>query len=321
MPTTVMIKNILNIFFALNLALLSLSSCRERVVESGKSEHTVKLSTPNVPSVLSDEKSRMVYLVKHYWDSINFQDSSYLEREEDLERFFVQYLSLLNRVSTDISHSSFLEFCRAAIDANSLFRDKILELTDKMLYHPNSPVRDEELYILLLKTTTQSNSIPEYVKEKLYAQLSLAQKNRPGERAENFNYITTKGESGTLFSINAPYTVLMFYEPECHSCESAIEYLNRELDKFDLENRVYFISVYTGDDVNLWYKSSKKFPHYWSVAKDIDMQIAYGKLYDRRASPSIYLLDKRKTVILKDAMPDVTVQRLVHLLRGTTHNL
>jgi hypothetical protein len=51
----------------------------------------------------------------------------------------------------------------------------------------------------------------------------------------------------------------------------------------------------------IWEAHSRTFPGNWEVGHDKDNMIVNESIYDRRASPSIYILDENKKVILKDA--------------------
>ena len=65
------------------------------------------------------------------------------------------------------------------------------------------------------------------------------------------------------------------------------------------------LSIYPDDDITSWRKYLDIMPSRWLHAYDSGMHITNKKLYDLKAIPSIYLLDKNKRVILKDTDPEI----------------
>lgn len=51
----------------------------------------------------------------------------------------------------------------------------------------------------------------------------------------------------------------------------------------------------------MWRQRKGELPEDWIVCRDSPRQLSTGRLYDLRAFPTIYLLDKAKRVVLKDA--------------------
>ena len=85
-----------------------------------------------------------------------------------------------------------------------------MELAEKHLADPNSPLRNEECYIPFLEYAIKEGKIDEAYKERYSFQLRNALKNRVGTIANDFTYITREGTTGTLKSIKANYTLIYF---------------------------------------------------------------------------------------------------------------
>lgn len=61
------------------------------------------------------------------------------------------------------------------------------------------------------------------------------------------------------------------------------------------------LSLYTQNDTESWNKKLSDMPDNWVNAYDEKLQISNEELYDLKAMPTLYLLDKEKKVLLKDA--------------------
>ena len=65
--------------------------------------------------------------------------------------------------------------------------------------------------------------------------------------------------------------------------------------------KVKVLSMYIDEDLKGWSENRNKFPQEWIYAYDHNMILRDNNIYGLRAIPSMYLLDKEKRVILKDA--------------------
>jgi hypothetical protein len=61
------------------------------------------------------------------------------------------------------------------------------------------------------------------------------------------------------------------------------------------------LTLYPDNNLTEWYKYLPEMPVKWIHAYDKGMEVTQRKLYDIKAIPTLYLLDKDKKVILKDS--------------------
>ena len=66
------------------------------------------------------------------------------------------------------------------------------------------------------------------------------------------------------------------------------------------DKQLVILAVYPDEDIVAWREHTADFPKEWLNGYDKDQMINQEELYDLRAIPSFYLLDKDKRVILKD---------------------
>ncbi len=183
-------------------------------------------------------------------------------------------------------------------------RDYFLKIIELSLYDPNSTYRNETLYIWILEVLTGESNLDDLIKKRYREQLELALKNRPGAVATDFEYTTNKSKTGTIHKTKGEFILLFFYDPDCQTCQRAIEFLKENESVKKMGSRLVKLAMYTGEELAKWLETTGKFGSEWIVAHDNNMAVSLNKLYDRRPSPSIYLLDSSKKVILKDALPD-----------------
>lgn len=271
--------------------------------DSAPQQDTIKaISLPAIPQILAAPEQRADFLVRHYWDNVNFADTNYIHHPEITEQAWVDYCDLFAHVP--------LKTAQEAIHAtiNRTNADKkvftyITELADKYLYDPNSPMRNEEYYIPVLDAMIASPALDETEKIRPKARRELAQKNRIGTKALNFAYTLASGAQGSLYQLNANYTLLFINNPGCHACAETIEELKKTtiINQLLTAKKLIILSIYPDKELDEWRKHLNDFPKTWINGYDKKFTIEEQQLYDLKAIPTLYLLGKDKSVLLKDA--------------------
>ncbi len=262
---------------------------------------------PQIPEVITSPEERGKFLVMHYWDRFDFSNERLISRPEITEQAFVDYIHILqNYVSFEDAKKS-LHYTLKKMKENDAMHAYFASLFEKYLYEPNSPFRNEEFYLVVLKQLIKSSSLSKEEKSKYKFQLSMANKNRVGKKAANFNYTLASGETLSLYSIKSDYLLLIFFDPECSTCDAVIrqikesESVNNAM-KMNSPTRTMLtvLTVYPGENLNVWLDYLPQLPAEWTNAYDQGMVITKKNLYDINTYPILYLLDKNKKVILKD---------------------
>ena len=305
--------------FLLALFVLTSGCKRNPVQQSGGLEKTADVSKeaqvfvlPAIPMTLTDPDKRLEYLVFHFWDNLNWTDTVRGRQSGEAERFFADYLNLLSRTSPQIVNASVNRTLERILPKQAVF-DWFTEMFDKYLYDPNSPLRDEELYAQVLSRIIANEKIDEIYKIRPLFQLEQINKNRLGAEAADFFYILSDGSRGRLHEITAEYTLLFFYNPDCPDCKRT-QYILQHSEKLAgllAAGRMRVLALYPDKDMALWNACQATFPAEWLNARDASAKSEIkNELYAIRAIPSLYLLDKKKRVILKDATAEQLIAAL-----------
>ena len=291
------IKTIFLIFTVLMLP--ALSSCGGRNAGNQATEE-LKIEIPKVPAIITDPAAQGTYLAEHYWDNMNFADTAYIGKDVT-EQTFADYLAFLAPAPHDIAEGSIntlFDKARANLDVYNYFAER----AEHYLYDPNSPYSNEDLYITVLRNTISWEGLDDIYKLRPESQLAMALKNRVGDPATDLTLTLSSGRKLRLYDVKADYTLLYFINPDCPACRettgqlSHSEIVRQLLDSGELK----VVTVYPDEDIPLWNKHLGEFPADWTNTHDAGQQIRGEDLYDIRAIPSLYLLDRDKRVLLKD---------------------
>lgn len=260
--------------------------------------HTLDVPVP--PALLSESGARE-FLSEHYWDNFDFADTTWIADTAALEKAFAGWARLLCQLPEPDAAELSGSLMRRADGIPAMLLG-LYETAERFFDKPNSPFRNETLFIPVLEAVLASGSVDTLYRIRPRAQLALAMKNRPGMRAADFVYTRKDGSAGRLYGLDAEYTLLMFYAPDCPYCRDVERYIP-DSDIFGplvSSGRLKLLAVYPGKDTVLWREHLPEIPAQWTVGRDAQRAIIGGNLYDIRTTPMLYLLDRGKRVILKD---------------------
>lgn len=299
------------------LCFLLLCSCKNGNASSQSTNETIQdtiksITLPAIPAMMTAPEQRADFLVKHYWDNINFADTNYIHHPEVTEQAWADYCDILNHVPLETAQ----EAMRKTIERTNVDKKVftyITDLADKYLYDPNSPMRNEEFYIPVLDAMLDSPLLEEIEKVRPKARRELAQKNRIGTKALNFNYTLASGAQGSLYQLQAEYILLFINNPGCHACTETIDALKNApiINQLLEQKRLTVLSIYPDEELDEWRKHLNEFPQEWINGYDKKFAIKEQQLYDLKAIPTLYLLNKEKTVFLKDATAQAVEEYLL----------
>ena len=307
------------------LALITVAGCGNKKAEKFKS-----LPFPDItlPAMIQTQQDAANYYAEHFWDNFTSLDRVYPSdstmvngvRRENLEQKFANWVNILDMVSLNTSEKavynlfdrvSAYEQANPSSDIFNTFEG----LTDKYLYNANSPMRNEEYYLHYARRMSWYSGISQEERDKYVHRVEGCSLNRLGHPAADFRFADKKGVIRTLHSVEAEYTLLFFSNPGCEACLNIINMLKGEpkVASMIAQGRLAVLNIYIDEDLQGWRDYMPIYPENWYNGFDPDLVVRNDELYNVRAIPSLYLLDKRKRVILKDAPENKMMNTLVNL--------
>lgn len=271
-----------------------------------------------VPSIYSDPDDIESYVLAHFWDAFltpsgqrYLCDSSHVGGVQ--QRLFASelasYLSILENCSLDRSLPSISDFydkleAYQEADTTSNVFAQTVEAVSYYLYDPNSEIRNEELYLPFVSKLAVSPLVAEDRKPSYAHDAEMCGINRIGTPAADFRFVDNSGRVRNLYGEKCDYTVILFVNPGCQACEESVSYFNTpEMTDLAASGRVKILGIYIDEEIDKWKEEVSGLPQHWICGYDPDYTIRKDLIYSVRAIPSIYLLDKDKKVLFKDAPP------------------
>lgn len=296
------------------LAAVGLAACGGRAPRrpAATTAETPAVFLPAIaPAALAPEE-RVEWLRWHYWDNFDFADTTFLARADTLQLFeaYARYVQLLFSAPTDGAPMDSL-MRRAAVSRPML--DYFAMLADRVLGDPNSPLRNDEFYIPVLRAQLSSPWYDEYERLAPEYRLSLASQNRIGEPANDFRYTLASGATGSLYGLRAEYVLLFINNPGCPMCREIREAISASpmLTELIEHGRLRVLALYPDENLDEWRAYREQVPASWINAYDDGCVLREKGLYDLSAIPSLYLLDAQKRVLVKDATDVALVEEVI----------
>ena len=227
---------------------------------------------------------------------------------DKFEQAFASWCGVLDMVPMEVAEKAVGRlFERAAAcemtDTASNVLESVDKIIEKYLYDPNSPMRNEDWYRPFLEAKAASDLFPEAVRKRAAETARKCALNKVGTPAADFRFSDRDGRIHSLYGIKAETTLLFFSNPGCNACKEIIDALKGygEMEPMIARGELAVLNIYIDEDLGEWYKYMPIYPKSWYNGYDPNYVIRTELLYDVRAIPSLYLLNRDKIVLMKDA--------------------
>ena len=239
------------------------------------------------------------YNRQHYFDNVDFSDERFLRTpicHNKLETFFTRLLvqdpdTLIFYIDKIIEQSeSDKEMFQYVVRYlfNTYSQSNIIGM-DKVLVHM------ADVYYL----TDKVDWLDEENEKNLKEHVAKLRFNLVGNQAQDLKMETYTEEYARLYDIEAKYTLVYFFEPDCGHCKKVtpkVYELYQEYDRSEFE----VLAVYTQTNKEEWteYIANKGYEDWINVWDPYNLT-NFRFFYNVYSTPTIYLLDENKKIIAK----------------------
>lgn len=269
-------------------------------------------TTPAIPITkgIPDSTYPFRFVKEHFWDDVAFNDNRLLRTpffELKLEDYFkyyvspepdsiiqeIKYMLLSARTGKEIYPYLLTKFTNKYMTPEFMGQDKVFVYLFENFYAKGDTV--------LLNPTSRKT-----ITERAYSLMA----NQLGQPAPLLNLTDTTGKNRALSAIQAPFTVVVFWDPNCGHCKEEIPRLD-SLYKAKwkaLGVAIYSVNIYE-NELAAWKKfiGEKGLAGWTHVYQTKEAKAAeeklqrpnYRQLYDIFKTPTMYLLDQDKRILAK----------------------
>lgn len=107
-----------------------------------------------------------------------------------------------------------------------------------------------------------------------------------------------------MYDIRAEYLLLFINNPGCNMCKTVREAISASpmLNELIERGKLKVLALFPDEDLTEWQAYRPQIPVRWINAYDKGCVVRDRELYDLKAIPALYLLDRDKRVMVKDAV-------------------
>ena len=291
-----------------------ISSSDSEPTNSSTTEQTAKQLNfiPALAPAMLPQEQKMEYMREHYWDKFDFADTTFVNQIDSTKMLTAFAVYATGYIPDSLAYKYMPRLMQRASTSKRMYT-YFLMLAEGVLHDPNSPLRNDEKYIPVLENAVQSSWLDEYERMPYEYDLEIARQNRIGRTANDFTYTLASGRTATLHNIKADYTLIFISNPGCPMCREVKEQITTSpmLQELIERKELKVLVIYPDTDLEAWREHLQDYPSSWINSYDADQRIEKERLYDLKAIPALYLLDKQKRVMAKDCTDVAYIESLL----------
>jgi len=268
--------------------------------------------SPKVPAEI-EPKDELKYVLDHFWENVNFADTSQMYGPglaNKVRTYFSLFPRAYSRENLEEGMKKGLDRLMSAAAVNDVLFQFLLE--DIAQWAERTDFDDFFSY-LTENYLAQASCTDEKKKGEFKDLVESYRKTSPGKQVPEI--VIPRDNRGALIMSEIPskYILIVFWASWCPHCNEMLPELKKLYDRYsrsDLE----VVAISVDDKKKDWEDAIQRNRYSWinySELKGWDCSIAYD--YGIRATPTMILIDRKKTVIAKPRNPEILQQRLSEL--------
>lgn len=250
------------------------------------------------------------YYKNHFWDGVSFTDER-LARTPVFEPKLQRYFNSVVIQHPDTLAAAAFKIIDASQSNKEMFKVILSTLTEK--YINPAYMGQDAVFVRLFERYYAPGKADYWLNDKyrkvVFDRAYSLMANLIGEKAADMNMVDTAGRKSNLYSVQAPYTVVCFWDPTCGHCQTEVPRLDSIYQAKWKKHGVKLYGVMTDGGKEAWMKfirdhKLKEWIHVHQLQEVKEAEYNAGKpgykqLYDVYQTPVLYLLDKDKNIIAK----------------------
>lgn len=248
----------------------------------------------------ADDTERYRYYKKHYFDNLDLGDERLLRTNFLFKRVEYYTDKLTPQVPDSINIA--IDYILAPMKKDGdLFKYYLVHFLNK--YAKSKVVGMDAVYVYIVENYYMKGLAPWTDKETLEKIEKTAKELKPiliGKQAPNIRLKQKDGTPLAIEDVDADYTVLYFWDPDCGHCKKASPNMIAFENKYKKKGvKLLGICTEIRDEVKKCWETIDEREYNWLNLVDPYLQSRYKTLYNIKSTPQIFVLDKNKKIIMK----------------------
>jgi len=264
------------------------------------------MKDPDIPVSPKDNNGKIIdslfqykYLKNHFWDNIDFSNDNML-RTPIYHNRMMRFLKKMTAQIPDSINASADDLLKKAQQNDDLFKYTLSKII--YMYETSKIMGMDAVFVHLAEKYYMTNKAFWVDSVQLFKISDRVRSIKPtliGKQTPPiYNMRDRNGKLIPLYSIDADYMMLVFWDPDCGHCKKEMPKIKEVYDKYkDKGLKVY--AVCTEVEKEKWLNYMDKHQYDWIDVADFELKSPFRELYDISSTPKVFLLDKSKKIIAK----------------------
>lgn len=261
----------------------------------------------------TDSLFQYIYYKTHFWDNFDFTDDCLVRTPLYARRLdtYIQKLTLQIPDSIKVAADRIIE---KVAHLPEVYKYTVFWITytyerSKFMCMDAVPIHMWKNYYGFTKSPWVDSTTIIRMKERVKATEPLI----CGAKAPNLIMRDATQKTHILHQVDAKYTVLVFWDPDCSHCKKEMPII-RDAYKKLASHGVKVFAVGVEQEYDKWESFIKEHELNWINVIDIENFSNFRGIYDISSTPVIYLLDKNKIILAKKMGADQLIDILMREL-------
>jgi len=289
------------------------------IIEQHPESMTAAIIKANLPHDMPEfegegqalQEKQWRWMQKHYFDNIDMDDPRML-RTPFLFQRVDNFVNKMVVQHPDTISKAIDQVLAAVEPAEETYKFFLIHFLNA--YASSKVIGQDAVYVHLAEKYYATGKAPWTDEEQLEKIVDNAKRLKPlliGKIAPDIKMQKRDGSEITLHEVESPYTVLIFWQPDCGHCKKSMPEIKTFYEDFkDRGVEIFAVCTKTwerDDEGNITLKEVDKCWEFidekeigdWINVTDPYVRSRFSTKYDIQSTPQIYILDKDKEILSK----------------------
>lgn len=272
---------------------------------------------PVPPSKIVRMDQRANYILDNFWKTCNFK--SIFSSKERLDYTMGQFFALTPLATADTVHIAINRLIDGVERSAPKQLPELARIAERWTFADSAEYQSDELYLPFVKAVIDCKKVKGAERARFEAQYTMLTSSSVGCTVPDFKFVRPDGTTGHFGEIDAPYILLMFFDPDCADCRLAKARFSADyaINWLCQKNILKIVAIYPGEDCDQWRAEALDMPDTWVKGSYADADTYFAM----PTMPMLYYVDKQHVVQVKDIKPDNVLKAFQALVRSIVNSV
>lgn len=255
---------------------------------------------------------RCDFLVSKFWNHCDFKGA--MSKKDKFNATFGDWISFMPYATADTVHSAINRLLNQVKKSGPQTLE-LARMAQNWTHCDTAEFYSDEVFLPFAKAASTHKKVPSEDRKYFAREAQIMENTIVGQQVGHLEYVTPDGTEGSLNDIHTQMIVIFFNEADCSDCSLSRIRLSADINATALikAGLLTVMCITPGDATAEWKAEAASYPKEWIIGASKNA----ADYFSLRQKPSIYLVDSRHKLIVKDASINGLINTLILLRQNT----